>query len=708
VSKRNFFFNYDDNLISEMFKSIILGAIASNIIAPIVVIYILFGLIPLFTLTIWFCIHILLFILKIYSYKQFTASKKSNNGKTRKFLIFYAINAFITAFLLGSIVMVGVIYKVPDIDILMISIFAVTVSAGSIGSIGTVFIVFLGFTFFSITPVVVALWYHGGDNFDTFAMVLSIYIFIHMISGLKFFNTNRRNIELQKKFKTIYNKSFDGIALIRGHKIIECNDRLAKMFGYKNEREFLSYNTLKFMPPTQNSGESSIKKMLKKLKKASKQTISFEWIQTKKNGNSFWVEITLIPVEIDKEKMIYGVWRDIDERKKTEKKLKEDAKQIKALQEKTKIALLGTNSGTWEWNLINDVIASSVESKMIVGYTEQEYGELFWQDIVHPDDLKLIMLILQNTLNLKEKNIEATYRVKHKNGKWVWLMSRGVIEYDENQKPVNIVGVNTDITAIKKAEDEIKRINSNLEKEIVKQLNILRQKDQQLLHQSRLAQMGEMISMIAHQWRQPLTAISATSGAINLKAQLNRLDKDMAIELSSKISNYSQHLSSTIDDFRDFFKSNKEKKETNYNEIVQNVLGIIETSITNKNIEIIKELNTDDTFNSYPNELKQVIMNLIKNAEDVLLEKKIKNPTIHIKTYKQDDKLILEISDNAGGVPKDILPKIFDPYFSTKTKKDGTGLGLYMSKTIIEEHCNGTLSVSNSDVGAVFRVEVKE
>ena len=708
MSKRNFFLNYDDTLISEMFKNIIMGAIASNIIAPIVVAYILFGLIPLFVLTMWLCIHIFLFILKIYSYKQFIASKKNNDGKTRKFLIFYMINAFITAFLLGSIVIVGVIYKVPNIDILMISIFAITVSAGSIGSIGTVFIVFLGFTFFSITPVIVALWYHGGDNFDTFAMVLVIYMFIHMISGIKFFNVNRRNIELQKKFKTIYNKSFDGIALIKGHKAIECNDRLAKMFGYRNGKEFLSYNISKFMPPTQKSGESSMKKMLKELKKASKQTISFEWIQTKKNGSNFWVEITLIPVEINKEKVIYGVWRDIDERKKTEKRLKEDAKQIKALQEKTRIALLGTNSGTWEWDLINDVIISSAESKMIIGYTEHEYEKLFWQDLIHPNDLKSIMLILQDAFNLKEKNVEVVYRIKHKNGKWVWIMSKGFIEYDENQKAVNIIGVNTDITAIKRAEDEIKRINSNLEREIVKQINTLRQKDQQLLHQSRLAQMGEMISMIAHQWRQPLTAISATSGAINLKAQLNRLDKDMAIELSSKISNYSQHLSSTIDDFRDFFKSNKEKKETSYNEIVQNVLGIIETSIINKNIEIIKELNVNDTFNSYPNELKQVVMNLIKNAEDILLEKKIENPTIHIKTYKKDSKLILEVSDNAGGVPKDILPKIFDPYFSTKTKKDGTGLGLYMSKTIIEEHCGGTLSVSNSGVGAVFRVEIGE
>ena len=208
--------------------------------------------------------------------------------------------------------------------------------------------------------------------------------------------------------------------------------------------------------------------------------------------------------------------------------------------------------------------------------------------------------------------------------------------------------------------------------------------------------------MIAHQWRQPLAAISSTSGGINLKAKLNKLDKDTAIELSSKISNYAQHLSSTIDDFRDFFKTNKEKKETTYDEILKSVLGIIETSITNKDIKLIKEFNSTKTFHTYPNEVKQVVLNLIKNAEDILLEKKIENPTITIETY--DD--ILIVRDNAGGVPEDIIEKIFDPYFSTKTKKDGTGLGLYMSKTIIQEHCGGTLSVSNDKDGAVFKIKL--
>jgi len=253
-----------------------------------------------------------------------------------------------------------------------------------------------------------------------------------------------------------------------------------------------------------------------------------------------------------------------------------------------------------------------------------------------------------------------------------------------------------------KINKELKQLTNNLEKRVKEEVSKNREKDKQLLQQSKLAQMGEMISMIAHQWRQPLTAISATSASLTLKAKLDNLDNDTVVELSEKISNYSQHLSSTINDFREFFKSNKEKRETTFNELVKSVLNIVEVSITNKNIKLIKILNSNCSFNTYPNEIKQVILNIIKNAEDILLEKRIENPKITIKTEKN----ILTICDNGGGIPNDILEKIFDPYFSTKTKKDGTGLGLYMSKTIIEKHCDGILSVYNDDKGAVFEIKL--
>jgi len=240
------------------------------------------------------------------------------------------------------------------------------------------------------------------------------------------------------------------------------------------------------------------------------------------------------------------------------------------------------------------------------------------------------------------------------------------------------------------------------------ELSSSRKKDKQLLTQSRFAQMGEMISMIAHQWRQPLSAISSASGAITLKAKRGKLENEVAVELSSKISDYSQHLSATINDFRDFFKTNKEKKKASFEEIVSCVLNIVGETIKSQNITIIKDFHANLQIETFPNEIKQVILNLLKNAEDVLLENRVANAYIKIYTYTSEEYIHLELSDNGGGISEDIIGNIFDPYFSTKMQKDGTGLGLYMSKTIIQEHCQGQLKVRNSEDGAVFSITLKK
>ena len=254
---------------------------------------------------------------------------------------------------------------------------------------------------------------------------------------------------------------------------------------------------------------------------------------------------------------------------------------------------------------------------------------------------------------------------------------------------------------------KVSDLNTNLEDRVHEEVEKNKIQYEHLVKQSRLAQMGEMISMIAHQWRQPLSAISATSMTISLKADLDKLDTETAKDLSGKISTYVQHLSSTIDDFRNFFKPNKEKSMSTYSELIENVLRIVDPSLNSFNIKIIQNQNCEAKFYAYPNEIKQVILNLIKNAEDMLVEKKIEEPCITITTYQEDDNLVLEIGDNGGGVPEELLAKIFDPYFSTKTNKDGTGIGLYMSKTIINEHCDGLLSVSNNAQGAIFKIQLK-
>ncbi|MCD6191236.1 MAG: PAS domain-containing protein [Sulfurimonas sp.] len=257
-----------------------------------------------------------------------------------------------------------------------------------------------------------------------------------------------------------------------------------------------------------------------------------------------------------------------------------------------------------------------------------------------------------------------------------------------------------------RAQEEIEALNHSLADRVEEEVGKNRKKDQQLLEQSRLAQMGEMLSMIAHQWRQPLAAISSSSSALELKANLGKIDKETVLRNSQNISKYTQHLSTTIDDFRDFFKPNKELSSVTYYELIDSALSILEISLKTKNISLIRNCDCGERFNTYANEMKQVILNLIKNAEDILVEKGTQNPYVKLATYTLDDKYILEVSDNGGGIPEEIIDKIFDPYFSTKLDKNGTGLGLYMSKIIVEDHCYGKLNVTNNEDGALFQVVI--
>jgi len=245
-----------------------------------------------------------------------------------------------------------------------------------------------------------------------------------------------------------------------------------------------------------------------------------------------------------------------------------------------------------------------------------------------------------------------------------------------------------------------------------------RKKDEQLLQQTRLAQMGEMISMIAHQWRQPLSAINNRVNSIDIKLHLNSYDLNDTKEREEFINymtdahkhiiEYVTTLSETIDDFRTFFKPNKDKELIPITTPIERALSILEIKMNNNNIEIIKDYKIDKKIKIYSNEMMQVVLNILKNAEDNFIDRNIENRKIYIVTKKDKDYYIIEIRDNGGGVSKDILHKIFHPYFTTKDSKNGTGLGLYMSKTIVEEHNGGVLSLKNIDNGVSFEIKLKK
>lgn len=226
-------------------------------------------------------------------------------------------------------------------------------------------------------------------------------------------------------------------------------------------------------------------------------------------------------------------------------------------------------------------------------------------------------------------------------------------------------------------------------------------KDRLFLMQTRQAQMGEMLSMIAHQWRQPLAIMSALMSRQKINIMLEKSTLDEITKSFDEMEIQVQHLSRTITDFKDFFKPDKQTAMTKSSLIVSKTLELVEHTLMNKNINVEVEHANDDEYRTYENELIQVMLNLIKNAQDAFEEKGIGKPFIRIHTDQREGSVIITVEDNAGGIDPGFIETIFSPYTSTKSE-NGTGLGLYMSKTIIEEHCHGSIRAENSAEGVCF------
>ncbi|MDQ1338821.1 MAG: hypothetical protein QG617_1789 [Campylobacterota bacterium] len=269
---------------------------------------------------------------------------------------------------------------------------------------------------------------------------------------------------------------------------------------------------------------------------------------------------------------------------------------------------------------------------------------------------------------------------------------------------------------LEELKDKLLELNSTLEQKIAEAVSDMQQKDTYLLHKSRLAQMGEMVSMIAHQWKQPLNAISTLQITMIMSLELeeyNLCDKKEREEFLKfldeklkKIGLYTQNLSRIVSDFSDFYRPNKHQEELTLNNPVMQAYWLLEDSLVLENIDLCLELTSENRVMLFKNEFVQVVLNIINNAKEQFVKKGIKDAQITIKSYDRDDVAVMEISDNAGGIDEEIIEKIFDPYFSTKFDKNGTGLGLHMSKNIIEQHYKGRIYAQNIQNGAKFTIEV--
>jgi len=270
----------------------------------------------------------------------------------------------------------------------------------------------------------------------------------------------------------------------------------------------------------------------------------------------------------------------------------------------------------------------------------------------------------------------------------------------------------TDIClAIEKLENESRRrkAEQSLKEEIAERLKAveaLREKEQLLIQQSRQAAMGEMIGNIAHQWRQPLNTLGLTVQQLLLMYDFGEFNREFLAKGVGKSMELVQHMSKTIDDFRNYFQPDREKVEFNLHDTIEKTMSLLEGSFNSQQIHISIVAREHPLICGYPNEFSQVLLNILINARDAIVERKIEKPEILISLRTEGSRAVVTISDNAGGIPEEIIGKIFDPYFTTKGPQAGTGVGLFMSKNIIEKNMGGSLTARNTPAGAEFRIEV--
>ena len=398
-------------------------------------------------------------------------------------------------------------------------------------------------------------------------------------------------------------------------------------------------------------------------------------------------------------------------------------------------------SNTYQEAIENSNIVSKTDIDGIITFVNEEFCKIFGfskkeligknHNIVrHPDVPKENFIDLWETIKTNKKPFKSTVKNLTKDKRTVYLNTTITPILDENRNIKEFIAIRYDVTSevnlkkdlqqrdkeleflnktleerVQKQTKQLKELNKTLEQRVQKEIEKNRQKEKMLFWQSRMASLGQMLANIAHQWRQPLTELNLA--LYNLKKSFQKQDEESFLEYYDESKKAILNMSNTIEDFTNFFNPDKEKSSFLLEDAINESLLIMKKMIEQNEINIQTQF-TPINIMGVSNELSQVIINLIKNSKEAYVEKNIENRSIDIQLSEDSHQnfAIIEITDNAGGINEEIFDKIFEPYFTTKHASVGTGLGLFMSKMIIEKGFNGTLNVEQISNGSKFIITI--
>ena len=366
----------------------------------------------------------------------------------------------------------------------------------------------------------------------------------------------------------------------------------------------------------------------------------------------------------------------------------------------------------------------------ISGFSKKELLGSNHNIVRHPDIPKSSFSLLWNTI-LDKKPYKATVKNLSKNGKTFYLNTTITPILDENNEIKEFIAIRYDVTKevqlkkrLEKRDKELEELNKNLEKKVKEQTTELEElnknlkkkvkkeiakneeKQKLLFLQSRMASLGQMLGNIAHQWRQPLTELNLT--LFNMKKAFKSNNEEKMYKLYKESNYLISNMSNTIEDFTNFFNPQKEKKVFIIEDAINESINILNKVLKEQEIKINITILDNVKALGILNEFSQVIINLIQNSKDAFIENKITKRSINITLKDNKNNLLVIFEDNAGGIDNSNLEKIFDPYFTTKYKAQGIGLGLFMSKMIIEKSLDGQIIHKNSNNGSIFTITLQK